>query len=343
MTNQYKKWANLNVEDIEPMDVTDIEKARVKKRIINKKIIKTKQPVWRIVAVALMIFVGSATTVSFAMPSVASQIPLIKNIINYFTSDNDKFYEKYSEYATDIKQVQMSNGITMMIENAVYDGKTITITYALETERDLGINPRIGQFFKVKGSIATAGGDSLQQISPTKYVGLARVTPTFKKDLEKVQVQWSPKSYTNDITDETIKGDWKFNFEIEKIQDEIQLVDQSMTEAGMKLIINEIRKTDVSTIIKMKQITESKLLKIWHLASPTLEIHDDVGNVYYVEDNGGSYSDNGVTATAEWSQSIGVIDEKATKLYIEPTIVLSLGDAKGSKKYKMKTIEIPLE
>lgn len=341
MTNQYKKWANLNVEDIEPMDVTDIEKARVKKRIINKKIIKTKQPVWRIVAVALMIFVGSATTVSFAMPSVASQIPLIKGIINYFTSDNDKFYEKYSEYATDIEQVQMSNGITMMIENAAYDGNTITITYALETERDLGVNPRIGQFFDVEGSITIAGSDTIQQISPTKYVGLARVTPTFKKDLEKVQVKWSPKSYTNDITDKTINGDWKFNFELEKIQDEIQLVNQSMTEAGMTLIVNEIRKTNVSTIISLKQITESSILKKWHLTSPTLEIRDDVGNVYHVEDNGGASFDNG--ATAEWSQTMGVIDEKATKLYIVPTMILSLGEGKGHEKYKMKTIEIPLD
>lgn len=40
MTDQYKKWANLNVEDIEPMDVTDIEKARMKQRIINKKYLK---------------------------------------------------------------------------------------------------------------------------------------------------------------------------------------------------------------------------------------------------------------------------------------------------------------
>ncbi|MGE7924941.1 DUF4179 domain-containing protein [Viridibacillus arvi] len=341
MTDQYKKWANLNVEDIEPMDVTDIEKARIKQRIINKKATKIKRPIWRIVAVTLMILVGSATTVSFAIPSVASQFPFIKGIVNYFTSDNDKLYEQYSDYATDIEQLEMSNGITMMIENAVYDGNTITITYALETEHDLGVNPRVGQFIDVEGSVAIGGVDSLQQISPTKYVGLARVTPTFKKDLEKVQVQWSPKSFTNDIADETINGDWKFNFELEKVQDEIQLVNKSMTDAGMTLIINEIRKTDVSTVIKMKQITESRLLKKWHLASPTLAIRDDVGNVYHVVDNGGSSMGNG--ATAEWSQSIGVIDKRATKLYIEPTMILSLGEAKGSEKYKMKTIEISLD
>ncbi|ETT83057.1 DUF4179 domain-containing protein [Viridibacillus sp. FSL R5-0477] len=341
MTDQYKKWANLNVEDIEPMDVTDIEKARMKQRIINKKIPKIKRPVWGIAAVALMILVGSATTVSFAIPSVASQFPFIKGIVNYFTSDNDKFYEQYSDYATDIEQLEISNGITMMIENAVYDGNTITITYALETEHDLGVNPRVGQFIDVEGSVAIGGGDSLQQISPTKYVGLARVTPTFKKDLEKVQVQWSPKSFTNDTTDETVNGDWKFNFELEKVQDEIQLVNQSITDAGMTLIINEIRKTDVSTIIKMKQITESRLLKKWHLASPALAIRDDVGNVYHVVDNGGSSMDNGVTT--EWSQSIGVIDKRATKLYIEPTMILSLGEAKGSEKYKMKTIEVSID
>ncbi|MGE7919588.1 DUF4179 domain-containing protein [Viridibacillus sp. NPDC093762] len=341
MTEQYKKWANLNVEDIEPMDVTDIEKTRMKQRIINKKMPKIKRPVWRIAVVALMILVGSATTVSFAIPSVASQFPFIKGIVNYFTSDNDKLYEQYSDYATDIEQLDISNGITMMIENAVYDGNTITITYALETEHDLGVNPRVGQFIDVEGSVAIGGGDSLQQISPTKYVGLARVTPTFKKDLEKVQVQWSPKSFTNNTTNETVNGDWKFNFELEKVKDEIQLVNQSITDAGMTLIINEIRKTDVSTVIKMKQITESRVLKKWHLASPTLVIRDDVGNVYHVVDNGGSSMDNGVTT--EWSQSIGVIDKRATKLYIEPTMILSLGEAKGSEKYKMKTIEIPLD
>ncbi|CAH0346666.1 DUF5643 domain-containing protein [Bacillus sp. CECT 9360] len=112
------------------------------------------------------------------------------------------------------------------------------------------------------------------------------------------------------------------------------------TEKDVTLVINEIRRTDVSTIIDYKQIIEPSLLEKWNDISPILYIKDDLGNEYHVEPNGGESHD---LENYKWSDSIGVIDEKATKLYIQPTIIFSLGEGKGHEEHKMKRIKINLQ
>lgn len=340
MKNQYKQWANLDVEQVEPMEVTDIEKARIKQRIIGKKVTKRKNYMWRNVAAAALIIGVSMTTVSFALPAVASQIPFMQDILSYFDKDPDGFYAKYKDHATKIEQVQTSNGITMMIENAVYDGTSITISYALETEKDLGKQPSFQQFVDIENSTGITGSSGIQQISKTKYVGIVRVSPTLEKDLDKVKLQWLPESFKSGSTGETIAGDWKFNFELAKMKNDIQLVNQSVTDKDVTLIIKEIRTTDVSTTIHYNQWVEPSVLKKWKDVSAVLKVKDDLGNEYHVEANGGVSRDGQNFA---WSDTIGVIDKKATKLYIQPTMIFSLGEGKGHEKNEMKMIEINLK
>ena len=71
MTEQYKKWANLDIKDIEPMEVTEIEVARMKKKVINKQkqSIKIQKHKWRNVVAASLLLLGlivTANTTSIA-------------------------------------------------------------------------------------------------------------------------------------------------------------------------------------------------------------------------------------------------------------------------------------
>ncbi len=214
----------------------------------------------------------------------------MKNVISYFQGD-DHFYEKYNKFATTIGQVQTSNGVSVMIEDAVYDGTSITISYAIETKKDLGDNPRIGGpgVPPVENAIGMSGSGSLKKITDTKYVGLEKITPFYKEDTKgtkTVHVSWKPEVFTNIKSGLKVKGDWSFDFSLDKVVGKAQLVNQTSKENGISITIQSIEKTDVSTVLKYQQTVDSKILEKWQSVSIILNVVDDVGTTYHVEGNG---------------------------------------------------------
>lgn len=341
MTNKWDEWSALDIERIEPMEVTDVEKARMKKRVIGNQRGKSVRSIWRNVAAAAIITGTSVATLGIAFPGVAAEIPFMQGIFSYFETDEDNFYAEYGDHATAVGQVQTSNGVTVMIENAVYDGDSITIAYALETEKELGKAPyfSFGQSLNVRDSVGLTGESEIHQISDTRYAGVVRLSPIFEKQPDTVQVQWAPDSFTNSTTNQVLTGDWSFNFQVTQTENEVQVVNQTASDKGVTLLINELRNTEVSTVIDYDQIIDPSLLEEWKNISPLLEVKDDLGNDYQVKSNGGMSEDS---ETYEWSDTIGIIDSKATKLYIEPTLIFSLGEGKGHEKHKMETIAVNL-
>ncbi|MER2170989.1 MAG: DUF4179 domain-containing protein, partial [Psychrobacillus psychrodurans] len=124
-----KKWMDLDIDNLDFVEVTDMEKARVKQHVLKKH---KKAPLWRNIAVASIVVLSATVTTGFAFPTIASQIPFMENIIGYFTDDERS--SNFETFSTDIGLVETSNGTTVMIENAVYDGTNITVSYAIETE-----------------------------------------------------------------------------------------------------------------------------------------------------------------------------------------------------------------
>ena len=55
------------------------------------------------------------------------------------SSLQEDYYLAYEEISTDIGLVEKSNGYrSIIIEKAFYDGNTVTLSYVLRTEEDLG-------------------------------------------------------------------------------------------------------------------------------------------------------------------------------------------------------------
>lgn len=344
MTKSYKDWANLDIESIEPLEVTELEKARIKQFVLGSKKKYKPSKLWRNMAAAAVILVGGTVTMGFAFPTVASQIPFMQNVITYFQDDNR--YTNFEEFSTALGLAQTSNGVTVMIDHAVYDGTSITISYAIESEKDLGEQPQVRapQWFNVKGATGMGGTGRLEKISNTRYVGLETITPHFKegeKNPDIVQVSWEPKAFEDNSSDTVVKGDWQFDFSLEKVDGAIQLVNETTEKDGVTLNIKSIEKTDVSTVIQYEQLVEPQLLEKWPSITPVFEITDDVGNIYQDESGGGVSYNNG--ATFQGSTTIGAMNEKATKLILKPTTILSLNNGLGHEKLVMYPIEIPLD
>ena len=342
MKTIYKQLNNLNLEEnIEPMDVSDEEKADMRNRVAKK--IRQKRRVPKVlcnVAAAAVIAIASITTIGIGFPTLANQIPIVNNIFALFNDDQDEFYSKYEEFATGIGQVQTSNGVTMAVDYAVYDGKTITMTYSVETEKEIGENIGVNAPVNVKGEIGGTGTTTaLKKVSDTQYVGMVTSTPIFDNKPKEVIVNWQPGSIVNQDTMNEIKGNWKFNFTLKEVQGDVQTVGQSSAENGVEVWINEIRSTDISTVIEYNQKVDQSVLDEWEWVTTDLVVADNIGNEYKVNSNGG-YSEE--EQNFYWSNTMKKVDENATSLIFKPEVVWSK-EGKDHKSFTLDPIEVILK
>ena len=335
-----KEWMDLDIDKLELPEVTDIEKARVKRHVLKKR---KKAPVWRNAAVAAFILVGATVTTGFAFPSFASQIPFMQNVISYF--EDEKRFANFETFSTDLGLTQTSNGITVMIDNAVYDGTSITVSFAIETAQSFGENLHVtGPWFEVKDSTGSGGSSKITQISDTRYVGITTFTPNFKNDVypEAVQITWKPRTFYNLDTELEVKGNWSFAFSLERLEGQRKLINETIQQDDVTFTLQSIELTDVSSIIKYEQIVTKELLEKWPSVAPMFHITDDLGNVYLNNQGGASYShDNGITLLG--SPTFGKIQDGASQLIIKPTIIASLYFGKGHTEIELDPIVIELD
>ncbi|MGG3889717.1 DUF4179 domain-containing protein [Metabacillus fastidiosus] len=338
MTKSYKDWLDLDIENIESMDLSDKRKKDIKNHVLTNSPKKKQILLLRYLVAAAIIIISSITTVSMTFPAGASQIPFVKNVISYFVSDIE-----FDKYATRIDEVQTDNGISIMIDSAVYDGTFITVSYAVKSEIDLGESPFLANNFDISGSKGwTSAGRPFEKINKNMYVGLEKIKPEFIKDKpNKVIVSWKPDSFINTEKNVEVKGDWQFKFELSKLKSKLQFVNKSTKQDGVTILIKSIETTDMSTVIKYEEFIDENLLK--KLSSVTAQfstVEDDLGNRYKVEEAESSSTDNGLSYKS--SSEIKSIDVNAKSIKLFPKIFFSLGSGKGVEIKEIEPITIDL-
>ena len=122
MTEQYKKWANLDIKDIEPMEVTEIEIARMKKKVVNKQeqAVKVKKRKWRNVVAVSLFLLGLIVT--------ANTTSIATNIKGYFedvTKWNGTVVD--TQYTAGADDVGMEVGTVIELENHLLVPLTVTL------------------------------------------------------------------------------------------------------------------------------------------------------------------------------------------------------------------------
>ena len=336
-----KEWMELDIDHLETEPVTELEKQRVKQHILKKR---KKTPLWKSIGVAAGLLISATTVTTFAFPSVAAQIPFMNNVMSYFNDDYGQ-YTNFEVFSDDLGLVDSDNGASILIDHAVYDGTNIIVSYAFETEKDLGKSIGVGggNWFDVKDAIAMSGSDSIIQIDDTHYVGVAEFTPTFKTGVnpETIEVSFKPKAFYNYETLLEVKGDWSFNFSLNRVDGTVVTVNETVKNEQVSLTLNSIEFTDVSTVLAYTQSASEDLRKEWLSVTPTLTVKDDLGNIYVDGlSGGGSTSDDFTTFSG--TTSFGAIKEGATKLFIEPTVIASLENGRGHEKIPLDSIVIEL-
>lgn len=271
--SELQKMLNTDIEEFPEATVTTLEKKQMKRSIINQK----KKHVWlmkTIVASALLVISAGTTVVAF--PSIASQIPVLQNIVSYL-DDEDLVFSHFSDVAQTLDLTQTSNGSTITLEEAVYDGTSVTISFALKTETDLGTTPNSVSMIEADGANGYGAGISMKKIDETTYAGVITMAPDFGNNSPKsLSLTWEPVAFEDAYDMETkINGDWSFNFKLRALEGNSFDIDETLNFEGGTYLINDLSLNKLSTVLKFdtEDIDEDHYITEWQLT-------DNLGNIY---------------------------------------------------------------
>ncbi|WP_040203423.1 DUF4179 domain-containing protein [Neobacillus jeddahensis] len=325
---------DVDVTEFEEMEVTKLEIAKVKKSLkksMNEK--KKLKGLKKNLLAASIIVCFSAATVGLTFPAYAKNIPGINDIFRYFDNDRLAFingtnenksnataekqtglYHDYKKYSSDINMTKESNGTKITIKEAVFDGKTVSITFSIESEQDLGEQATIFSP-KIDGMNGTAGTSKISKIDKNKYVGILTMSNLEDKKLDRANIKWAIDHIQID-KQTSIKGDWPFAFSVKAVDSKVQENQGSAEKNGVKVNIEEITSTPMSFTVYYNQEVSELVSNIWDGVLVDLEIKDNLGNTYSGEDNGGV----GDNYNVNLSKTFGKLDGKASKLMITPHV-----------------------
>lgn len=321
MKDIYKHLNDIDtdLDEFEEMEVSEFERAKVKKELLNK-IHTSHQKKWKKSITAASLVLGLITSALFGLSFTANaeKIPILGNIYKFFDY-NDALYEDYHENSNPINGLAESNGMKVTLNDAIYDGETIIVSYTIDTNKDLGDSFYIDGVAVVEGKEENTINEVFK-IGENKYTG--KSTTTVNESYQTLDVDWKINYMLSNLTTDQkrIVGDWNFKFQLNKAEITIQNLTQIKEKGGITLNFKKLIITPQSFHIQFEDITSVELTKEWDSNSIDFEVKDDVGNVYVSKAGGGTGSDS---FHYNMSASYDSLDPDASKLIITPKVTLA--------------------
>ncbi|WP_342539676.1 DUF4179 domain-containing protein [Sporosarcina sp. FSL K6-1540] len=331
--NRFKEVINEIPVPSEELDAILIDAFKQEKKII-------KFPFKRMVKYTAVVGILSICTISSAYVSPAfanfvTQIPVIGHAFDYFILQED-YYQAYEEISTDIGLVEKSNGVELIIEKAFYDGNTVTLSYVLRTEEDLGSFPT---FENLPTNISNAGYEG-EYVDGVGYVGM--MTLSMLEDAkETVNVIWKPNSISSD--QKTIKGDWQFAFSLNALKGSHISINEQVSKEGITVELIDAIKTDVNLTVNYLQNVKPSVHNNWMYVEAELYAIDNLGNEYKVPYTGGTGTKGGDSSEdITWNATIHGLAQEATSITFYPFAHVSNSQS-DNKRIDFEPIIVELE
>lgn len=276
--------------------------------------------------------------VSPAFANLVTQIPVVGHAFDYFISQED-YYQAYKEISTDIGLVENSNGIELIIEKAFYDGNTVTLSYVLRTDEDLGTFPMFEDLPTVENNFS-AGGYEADYVEGVGYVGMMTLSG-LKDTKETVNVVWKPNSISSD--ERTIEGDWQFAFSLNALEGSHIPIHKQVSKDGITVALIDVIKTDVNLTIKYSQDVASSVHNNWSSVEAELHAIDNLGNEYQVPYNNGTGTEGGNSSEdITWNATLHGLNPEATSITFSPFAHVSNSQS-DFKRIDFDSIVVELE
>ena len=313
---------DIDEKELEEIEASEIEKEKVKRNVKQSIRTKKKMKTWKKGVAAASILVGvSVAMLGIGFPTYAGGLPIVGDIFRFLDNGRTGLYENYKEFSTELNMTRESNGVKVTINDAVFDGRTITITYSIESNKDLGEKPFIFGSPQVMGFNGGAGSSNVTKVGERKYVGMTTMSGIENERLDVANVRWNMEAIELDYEGNSIKGNWDFELSIKAKDGKDVKVKGTSEKEGIKVNIDKMEVTPMSFIIFYNQEESKALRSIWDSAYVELEIKDDLGNRYAGQGNGGS-STVAEPYKSSWSATFQKLNEHATKLIVTPHVHL---------------------
>ncbi|ACK89465.1 DUF4179 domain-containing protein [Bacillus cereus] len=313
---------DIDEKELEEIEASEIEKEKVKRNVKQSIRTKKKMKSWKKGVATASILVGvSVAMLGIGFPTYAGGLPIVGDIFRFLDNGRTGLYENYKEFSTELNMTRESNGVKVTINDAVFDGRTITITYSIESDKDLGEKPNIFGYPQVMGFNGGGGSSQVTKVGEKKYVGMTTMSGNSSKRLDVANVWWNMEEIELDYKGNSIKGNWNFALSLKAMESKEVKVNGVSENELIKVNIDKMEVTPMSFIVFFNQ-EESKVLRsIWDSADVELEIKDDLGNKYAGEGNGGT-STVAEPHKSSWSATFQKLNKNATKLIVTPQVNL---------------------
>ena len=327
MKDIYEMINDIEIDESEfiEMEVDELEARRVKNSL-KKNIKKNSKHKGKWVAAA---GIASAVvlTLGIASPTYAKHIPIIGNI---FEALDNSIYKNYKENANEINVTKESNGVGITVNDAIFDGTNITLTYTIESDKDLGETIRLLDMVKIKRyehSGSTTSSNFIK-VADNTYVGQSNINifDLAKNHSEYIELTLDINGIVSNDDMSEIKGKWKFDISLEATKGENIVTNKSVEKEGITLNIDRLTLNPMSTFLSFSQSVSKEISDKYDSVIIDLVVKDDLGNLYSVDEHGS-------TGDSEFNLSSSITIEKvkegAGKLIITPKAILKdLGEVK---------------
>lgn len=219
-------------------------------------------------AVAALISVVTAASLSVVFPAYARSVPVVSSVFQ-FLSDRNLIDRDYIAYSSDLNLSRTSNGATVTINSIAYDGIDLSIAYTVESTSEMKADPHImDKEFRINGRQTSFGsGGTGQLVSKNTYVGVDSFSVAneyLPKEIKRHTLGGDitiPDSFIMELKikefSNNLKGNWDFKFKVskdnikEKVKDIKTSIDLSSLRSGLK--VNEVIFTPLNTALRTVQ------------------------------------------------------------------------------------------
>lgn len=310
----------LDEKEFTEVEVNDLEKAEVLGKLKTSIKRKKRWKDWKMNVAAAAVLIGLSTaTIGLTFPAYAGDIPVVGDIFRFLDNGRTGLYDNYKEFSSEVNMTRESKGVKITINDAIFDGETIAVTYSVKSEKALGENPFIMDTLGVKGTNRLSGSLGVTKVDDHNYVGIITASNFEHTEGDLVHFKWDIDRIMLEGSDEVVNGSWKFALSLKATDAQITTLNHVSEQDGVQLNMTKLSVNPMSYTVSYDiQVVQSVKDK-WDAVEVDLSIMDDLGNVYEGQGNGG-YGEN--SYDHHTSKTFQKLDPNATKLMVTPHVVL---------------------
>lgn len=242
--------SNIDISENEEMEVSELERERGKKKLLNS-IKKKKRSGEKVAIAASVAIIIGISSIFVAKPTWASNIPIIGDLIQ---NNLIEVNSKYKDYIQAVGQTKSDEGIDITFESAIADNNILNLSFVVkntnESIEDNFVDAMlIPTSLKVNGkSVSTAAGGSFEIIDENTVRVLKNISWEYNELPNKLNMDIE----ISELFGKT--GNWDVNFalDVEEIRKDtyVEKLDKVINANGIDFNLTEVIMTPLTTSIK---------------------------------------------------------------------------------------------